>query len=53
MDLDFIPVAEEPFELYVPRKFLDHPGVAASLDALEDPSWRKVVEAMGGYIWKN
>ncbi len=53
MDLDFIPVAEEPFELYVPRKFLDHPGVAASLDALEDPSWRKVVEAMGGYVWKN
>jgi len=53
MELDFIPVTEEPFELFVPKKFLDHPGVAASLEALEDPAWKQEVDALGGYIWTN
>jgi putative molybdopterin biosynthesis protein len=53
MELDFIPITEEPFELFVPKKFLDHPGVSASLEALEDPAWKQEVDALGGYIWTN
>jgi len=41
----------EPFELVVPEKHLNHPGVMAVIDAVEDPEWRKGVEAMGGYRW--
>ncbi|MFP4481228.1 MAG: substrate-binding domain-containing protein [Thermovirgaceae bacterium] len=51
MELDFIPITEEPFELFVPKRFLDHPGVAASLESFEDPAWKRDVDALGGYIW--
>jgi putative molybdopterin biosynthesis protein len=53
MELDFIPITEEPFELFVPKKFLDHPGVSASLEALKDPAWKQEVDTLGGYIWTN
>lgn len=53
MDLDFIPVAQEPFELFIPLPFLEHPGVAAALDALQDPEWKRSVDELGGYIWKS
>lgn len=51
LGLDFVPMAWEPFELVVPEKHLNHPGVRAVMDAVEDPDWRKGVEAMGGYRW--
>jgi putative molybdopterin biosynthesis protein len=49
--LDFVTMTWEPFELVVPEKHLNHPGVMAVIDAVEDPEWRKGVEAMGGYRW--
>ncbi len=51
--LDFVTMAWEPFELVVPEKHLDHPGVRAVLDAVKDPAWRKGVETMGGYRWQD
>ena len=51
LDLDFIPITEEPYELVIPCEYLEHPGIKALLDSLEDPEWRRKVEEMGGYRW--
>jgi putative molybdopterin biosynthesis protein len=51
LGLDFIPLAEEPYELVIPRKYLDHLAVTALLEALDDADWRSRVERMGGYRW--
>lgn len=51
MGLDFIPLTEEPFEIIIPLKYMDHPGIKAFLDALQDNEWKKNVEDLGGYIW--
>jgi putative molybdopterin biosynthesis protein len=53
LGLDFIPLAEEPYELVIPAEYMDHPGIKALLDSLKDPEWRRKVEAMGGYRWPN
>jgi putative molybdopterin biosynthesis protein len=51
--LDFVTMAWEPFELVIPEKHLEHPGVQAVLESIQDPEWRSGVEAMGGYRWPN
>ncbi|MEG1603392.1 MAG: molybdopterin biosynthesis protein [Cloacibacillus sp.] len=53
LGLDFIPLAEEPYELVIPEAFIGHPGIAALLEALNDEEWRKKVDEMGGYRWPN
>lgn len=49
--LDFVTMAWEPFELVIPEKHLEHPGVKAVLESIRDPEWRRQVEAAGGYRW--
>ena len=51
LGLDFIPITEEPYELVIPDKYLDHPGITAMLDSLKDEDWRGKVDQMGGYRW--
>ena len=51
LGLDFIPLAEEPYELVIPEEYMEHTGIKALLDSIEDPKWRESVEAMGGYRW--
>ncbi len=51
LGLDFIPLAEEPYELVIPSEHMGHPAVRALLDSLSDSAWRETVEAMGGYRW--
>ena len=53
MGLDFIPLAEEPYELVIPEQYVSHPGVLALLESLQNDNWRKKVEQMGGYRWTN
>lgn len=53
LGLDFIPLAEEPYELVVPEKYMEHPGIKALLDSIGDEGWRRKVEEMGGYRWPN
>lgn len=48
-DLDFVPLNEEPYDLVVPNHFLDLPAVSTLLSALKMPSFRRQVEALGGY----
>ena len=51
LGLDFIALAEEPYELVIPSVYIDHPAVKALIDSLSDREWRETVEAMGGYRW--
>lgn len=51
LDLDFIPVAEEPYELVYLKEFGSLPGLIAVLNALDDKEWRAAVLRMGGYRW--
>ena len=51
LDLDFIPVAEEPYELVYLKEFESLTGLKAVLNALDDKEWRAGVLRMGGYRW--
>ncbi len=49
MDLEFLPLRQELYELVIPDHFLDLPAVEALLDALRRPTVRTQVEALQGY----
>jgi putative molybdopterin biosynthesis protein len=50
LDLDFIPVAQERYDLILPKAFLDDPRVAALLQTIKgDEAFHKIVESLGGY----
>ena len=49
LDLDFIPITREEYELCIPDQHLAHGGVQAVLALLQDPEFRREVEALGGY----
>lgn len=51
LGLDFLPLAEEPYELVYFRSMEDHPGIAALLESLHNEGWRAMVDRMGGYRW--
>lgn len=53
MGLDFISLTEEPYELVIPQKQRDHPGVKALIEALQDKEWKQQVDRLGGYRWPN
>ena len=48
---DFIPVTEEDFELVIPERFIDHPGILILVEALSDERWKSEVDSLGGYRW--
>ena len=49
LDLDFIPVVEEQYELVIPRPELEKPGIALLLETIRSPAFRERVSALGGY----
>ena len=50
LNLDFIPLQEERYDLVMPSKFLTgHPGLAGLLDTIVSRSFRTEIEALGGY----
>ena len=50
LDLDFIPVAEERYDLILPKAFLDDPKVLALLQTIrENGEFRSTVAGLGGY----
>jgi putative molybdopterin biosynthesis protein len=48
-DLDFVPVAWEPYDLALPASSLDEPRIARLIAILREPAFRAEVEALGGY----
>lgn len=61
MDLDFIPVAEEEYDLCLLPEVMGDELIKALQEAISDPDFRSEVEAFGGYdlrlsgqvIWKS
>jgi len=49
LGLDFIPVAQERYDLCIPSEFLSDRRVEALLEVLESGEFRQEVEALGGY----
>lgn len=49
LSLDFIPVAEERYDLIIPRDFLALPAIQQVLSIISSDEFKKKVEAMGGY----
>jgi putative molybdopterin biosynthesis protein len=49
LDLDFVPITWEEYELCIPADQERHPGVQAVLKLLQDPSYQRAVADLGGY----
>jgi molybdate-binding protein len=49
LDLDFIPIAEERYDLVIPDWSLDDPKIRLLLEIIETPGFRETVTALGGY----
>jgi molybdate-binding protein/DNA-binding XRE family transcriptional regulator len=47
--LDFIPIAEERFDLVVPGELADEPGVRRFLEAVDDVAFRMEAKRLPGY----
>ena len=52
--LDFLPLREEHYDLVMPTSYLkSHPSLSRFIDALVGKTFRKDVEALGGYNMKD
>jgi putative molybdopterin biosynthesis protein len=49
LSLDFVPLEVEPYELAIPLDELASPAIAALLDTIRSPEFRRAAEALGGY----
>jgi putative molybdopterin biosynthesis protein len=49
LDLDFVPVTEERYDLVLRRKHLEHPVMQELLEVLESREFQRKVEELGGY----
>jgi putative molybdopterin biosynthesis protein len=49
LELDFVPVTEERYDLVIPAEFLGSPGIGRLLEVVCSDPFRKRVEEMGGY----
>jgi len=49
LDLDFIPVGWERYDLVIPKEHYEGPLLAPLLSLLEDPRFREAVAALDGY----
>jgi len=59
LDLDFIPVVKEQYDLVIPSSFVDDPKITLLLSVLRSEEFRKRVIGLGGYnpaksgsLWK-
>jgi len=49
LNLDFVPIAEERYDLAIPVNFLQMPQLQVILESITQPHFRQRVEALGGY----
>jgi putative molybdopterin biosynthesis protein len=49
LDLDFIPMDTEQYDLVIPSDFLDDPNIRAVLDTIRSQRFRDRVRELGGY----
>jgi molybdenum cofactor synthesis domain-containing protein len=49
LDLDFVPIEQEQYDLIVPARMLDQPNIQDTLNTMRSDNFRKRVAALGGY----
>lgn len=49
LDLDFVPIAEERYDLIVPAAFIEDERMKTALDLMNDRTFKSKIEALGGY----
>jgi putative molybdopterin biosynthesis protein len=49
LDLDFIPLEQERYDLVIPLEYCDSPLLKPLFEVLDDPAFRRAVAAMPGY----
>lgn len=49
LELDFIPVATEQYDLIIPEEFLDDEKIRTLLEVIKGPGFKERVLALGGY----
>jgi putative molybdopterin biosynthesis protein len=49
LQLDFVPVTEERYDLIIPAEFLELPSIRTVLSIIETAEFKRAVEAKGGY----
>ena len=49
LDLDFVPLLKERYDLVIPREHYDSPLLQPLLDIIRNPAFRDLVEKLGGY----
>ena len=49
LDLDFIPMDTEQYDLVIPSDFLDDPNIRAVIDVIRSQRFRDRVRELGGY----
>lgn len=49
LDLDFVPVATEHYDLIIPEEFLSDEKIRTVLDVMKGPAFKQRVMALGGY----
>ena len=49
MDLDFIPVADEEYDLLMTRSFYESDNGRQLIELIQSPAFKEQVEKIGGY----
>ena len=49
LDLDFVPIEQEQYDLVVPTRMLDQPNIQSTLNTMSTETFRERVRALGGY----
>jgi molybdenum cofactor synthesis domain-containing protein len=49
LDLGFVPVAREQYDLLIPSDLLDHPNIQAVLETVRSDHFRERIISLGGY----
>ncbi|MCD6294955.1 MAG: molybdopterin biosynthesis protein [Deltaproteobacteria bacterium] len=49
LDLDFVPIEQEQYDLIVPTRMLDQPNIQNTLNTTRSDNFKKRVAALGGY----
>ena len=49
LDLDFVPIAREQYDLIIPRRMLDQPNIQTVLNTIKSGHFRERIISLGGY----
>ncbi len=49
LDLEFIPIGKEQYDIVIPKEFMDDPKIKKFLEVIRDRRFKESVESLGGY----